>query len=96
MRTLGVVNAVAQTPALRTLDVGCIRVDAVELWPNEARELTLEPYFAPMSLMEQLTGYGNEPPPAPQKREERTKVMPAATATITAMLAFLQAAEKKS
>jgi hypothetical protein len=81
---------VAQTPALRTLDVGCIRVDAVELWPDEARELNLEPFFAPMSLTEQLTGYGKETPPAVSTKRTQDRKLPPGVATITAMLAFLQ------
>ena len=42
----------------RLLDVGCIRVDATELWPQEgAEQRALKPLFAHMTL-EQLTAGG--------------------------------------
>ena len=52
-------------PSVRTLDVGCIRVDASGLWPDETREMDLAPFFAPMALDAQLSGYGGEVPPVP-------------------------------
>ena len=60
-------RGLAQAPSLRTLDVGCIRIDGAELWPDEARECFLEPHFAPMTLHSILTDYAKEPPPKPPK-----------------------------
>ena len=71
----------AQAPSLRTLDVGCIRVDGAELWPDEARELELEPFFAPLSLASMVLDFGgesavvNEEASAPQQEESPENVL---------------------
>jgi hypothetical protein len=49
-----------RAPTLRSLDVGCIRVDGAELWPAEDREVDLAPYFAPVSLNSLVLEFGGE------------------------------------
>jgi len=64
----------AQAPSLRTLDVGCIRVDGSELWPDEARELDLEPMLAPFDLTALVLDWAGEAavkhggPPQPEAK----------------------------
>ena len=83
----------SESSGLRTLDVGCIRVDGADLWPDEAKEIDLQPYFAPMSLAHQLGGYAGEPSPEPPPSP--TAARPAAGgAAIAHMLSFLKAVQR--
>ena len=50
----------APRSALKMLDVGCVRVDGTDLWPNEEAELDLPPVYAPLGFAEFLV-----PPVAP-------------------------------
>lgn len=44
-------------PTVRTLDVGCIRVDGADLWPKEESEVSIPPLLAPMSIGEMLSSF---------------------------------------
>ncbi|KAL1522168.1 hypothetical protein AB1Y20_021807 [Prymnesium parvum] len=47
-------NSKLPPPTVRTLDVGCIRVDGSSLWPSEESEVEVHPLFAPLTLSNQL------------------------------------------
>ena len=55
-------------PTVRTLDVGCIRVDGTELWPDEESELMIAPVLAPYSLSQQLGQFAASAGVEPSKR----------------------------
>ena len=81
----------AMAHSLRTLDVGVIRIDGTDLWPDEGRECILEPLLAPMNLSEQLTSHAHAPAPATPKNlspsMRRPSVGLSTLATIASVLA---------
>jgi len=48
----GSTASLAPPSSLQILDVGSVRVDACELWPNESEETPMQPIYAPMGLEE--------------------------------------------
>ena len=50
----------APPPTIRTIDVGCVRVDGCELWADDESEAQLMPQYAQMGLTEQLACFDSE------------------------------------
>ena len=92
-------RSLSQSSGLRTLDVGMIRLDGSELWPDEARESLLEPFLAPMSLSAQLEKFASAPakPASPKQRPSLSKpnTFKLAMGAVAQLLAAAKQAEKK-
>ena len=89
-----------RAPTLRTLDVGCIRVDGAELWPAEDREVDLAPFFAPVSLNSLVLHFGGEgaikdKEDAAQAAAEAAAQAPVSAAdTLASLIAFAKNLQK--
>ena len=89
------------------LSVGCICVDGSELWPDEAKEIELEPVLAPIGLPSLVLDFGKEaaaaeaaaPPPeegAPTRPKASLAGLATQTDTLAKMIAFVAAAKAKA
>ena len=91
-------EGLATNSALRTLDVGMIRVDGSDLWPDAAQAALLEPMLAPMSLSAMLTSVAHAPPERSGRAQRAPSLKPGgmnAMANVANVLAFAEQQAKE-